>query len=119
MQKKYLVWGLGILILILGAWYVFSDSTNSTSSGAEALATCLTQKGMTMYGTEWCPHCQQQKKLFGIAFADVNYVDCDRSPGVCQQEGVEAYPTWKYQGQKYLGTQSLEKLAAISGCPNL
>ncbi len=95
----------------------------TTQSGpAEiALAQHLTQIGAKMYGAYWCPHCQDQKKLFGKeAVKQIPYVECD--PGgansqasLCQSEGVKGYPTWKINGQTYSGTQTLQQLAQYSG----
>ncbi|GAP99456.1 hypothetical protein NIES2104_60220 [Leptolyngbya sp. NIES-2104] len=95
----------------------------TTSSGAAelALATHLKQVGAKMYGAFWCPHCHDQKQLFGKeAFKQIDYVECDPKgknpqPDVCQAEGVKGYPTWKVNGQTVSGTQSLEELARLSG----
>lgn len=84
---------------------------------ATALATCLTDNGVTMYGTNWCSHCKDQKAMFGDAFEQVTYVDCDESKPACVAAGVQWFPTWKDNaGNAYPGTQSLERLAEIAGC---
>lgn len=62
-------------------------------------AQCLTDEGMTFYGAYWCPHCQDQKEMFGDAMQYVNYVECDAGgenadPEACVAAGVEFYPTW-------------------------
>lgn len=81
------------------------------------LADCLTEKKMTMYGTERCGHCKNQKELFGEAFAKVTYVDCDAQRQTCLDAGVRGFPTWiDGQGNQYPGTQQLEKLAEVAGC---
>lgn len=81
------------------------------------LAECLKEKGVTMYGTEWCGHCKNQKALFGEAFAKASYVDCDAQRQVCLDAGVRGFPTWiDAQGNQYPGTQQLAKLAEIGGC---
>jgi Predicted membrane protein len=48
----------------------------TTSGTAEiALARHLTQIGAKEYGAYWCPHCYDQKQLFGKeAFAIINYI---------------------------------------------
>lgn len=53
------------------------------------LASCLTTNGATFYGTERCPHCKEQKKLFGDAMTNVNYIDCDKNSPACQSAGVQ------------------------------
>jgi len=52
---------------------------NTTSGAAEiALAKHLTATGAKKYGAFWCPHCYEQKQLFGSeAFAEINYFECD------------------------------------------
>lgn len=97
------------------------DNGGSTDqSYLEKLAKFMTEKGMAMYGAYWCSHCQSQKELFGDAFQYVDYVECDpqgpsANPDECTAQGIEGYPTWIYQGQKYSGEQSLAKLAEIVG----
>jgi len=83
-----------------------------------ALADCLSAKGWTMYGTEWCSHCNAQKEAFGEAFAKVDFVDCDEKPFECQENGVDAYPSWvNRDGSRHLvGEQSLDVLASEAGC---
>ena len=85
------------------------------------LAQCLTDKDVKMYGAFWCGACASQKKLFGSAFNEINYIECDErgengQPEVCQLEGITGYPTWSINGQKASGVKSLESLAAEAGC---
>ncbi len=96
----------------------------STVSGeAEIqLARHLKATGATMYGAWWCPHCHDQKQLFGSEAAKIlPYVECDaegKRPQVnlCRsKEGLTGYPTWEINGQFYSGTQSLQKLAELTG----
>ena len=82
----------------------------------DEFANCLTKKDVKMYGTDWCSHCKDQKKLFGESFLYVDYVDCDKSQAECGAAGVEGYPTWVVDGKNYPGVQSLERLAFLSGC---
>ena len=94
----------------------------TTSGGAEiALAEHLTAIGAKKYGAFWCPHCYDQKQLFGKeAFSRVNYIECapegkNPQPQACDRAGVKSYPTWEINGEIYRGTQSLDKLAEVSG----
>jgi uncharacterized membrane protein/glutaredoxin len=96
----------------------------TTSGPAEmALARHLRQIGAKEYGAYWCPHCHDQKMLFGKEAAKfVDYVECDpkgqnsRSE-ICQAAAasIKGFPTWEINGQFYSGTQSLDKLAELSG----
>ena len=94
----------------------------TTSGEAEiALANHLTQIGAKEYIAWWCPHCHEQKQLFGKeAYSKINHVECDPSgqnprPDLCQAAKVQSYPSWEINGQLYSGVQSLEQLAQISG----
>jgi hypothetical protein len=60
----------------------------------EEFAKCLGDKGVAMYGTYWCPHCQNEKKVFGDYFKYVNYVECTERAKECINAGVSSYPTW-------------------------
>ncbi len=116
MNKIILLLGIGVTILI-GIFFVKLSLIGETVNGElDNFAQCLTDVGLKMYGTEWCSHCKNQKKLFGNSFTFVDYTDCDKSRGVCSAEGIQGYPTWKINGQSYPGEQSLDRLASLSGC---
>jgi len=95
----------------------------TTSGSAElALADHLASQGAKMYGAYWCPHCHDQKVLFGQeAFNKITYVECapDGANSQAQLCGsvaeIQGYPTWEINGQFYGGRQTLEQLAQISG----
>ena len=84
------------------------------------LAEHLTQTDAKFYGASWCPHCADQKELFGSSAQRIPYVEC--SPGgssapqasVCKENNIQSYPTWIINGERYTGTQSLDALAQYS-----
>ncbi len=94
----------------------------STVSGTaeNSLAEHLTEVGAVKYGAYWCPHCFDQKLLFGKeAFDKVNYIECgadgkDAQPEACSSAGIRSFPTWIIDGKVYEGTQTLDKLAEIT-----
>lgn len=96
------------------------DITTKSGEAEIALAEHLTAIGAKKYGAFWCPHCHEQKQLFGkTAFDKINYIECDPrgidpQPETCQQAGVRSYPSWEINGEMYRGTQPLERLAEIS-----
>jgi hypothetical protein len=95
----------------------------NSESGPEqiALAAHLQRINARMYGAYWCPHCHSQQELFGKeAFTVLNYIECDprgkdARPDLCKAANIKAYPSWEIRGKYYMGTQSLEKLAILSG----
>lgn len=94
---------------------------NTTSGEAEiALAKHLTATGVKKYGAFWCPHCYEQKQLFGKeGFAEIDYIECDsqgKNPqrDVCIAAGIQSFPTWEIDGKMNPGTKNLAELAELS-----
>ena len=82
----------------------------------DEFAQCLTKNDVKMFGTDWCSVCKSQKAEFGASFKYVDYVNCDFQTVECKENDVNRYPTWKINGTKYVGKQSFNKLASLSGC---
>ncbi len=96
--------------------------TTASGEAEIALAQYLSDSGAEMYGAYWCPHCHDQKQLFGKeAVAQMPYVECapdglNSQTEVCQAiPEIKGFPTWEVNGQFLEGTQTLETLAAVSG----
>ena len=85
-----------------------------------ALAEHLSSVGAIKYGAYWCPHCYDQKQLFGEkAFSKIRYIECapdgeNSQTDACSSAGIQGFPTWIINGKAYSGTQSLEKLAELT-----
>jgi uncharacterized membrane protein len=94
----------------------------NTSGEAElALARHLKAVDAKMYGAYWCPHCHDQKELFGQqAAAEIPYIECapdgrNSQTALCQSvEQLKGFPSWEVKGQFLSGAQSLETLALAS-----
>jgi len=112
--KHWIITSIVILVLIILILNPFKN--NSKPGEYDAFAQCLADSGLVMYGTEWCPHCQNQKEMFGKSFKFVNYIDCDKNRETCLIKGIQGYPTWKINDESYTGTQQLETLSEITGC---
>lgn len=94
---------------------------NTISGEAEiALAKHLTATGVKSYGAFWCPHCFEQKELFGKeAATEINYIECDpqgQNPqrDVCVAKGIQSFPTWEIDGKLNPGVKLLDELAKLS-----
>lgn len=108
--------------LFLVAGYASSAPPPPEQAYAEGLARHLTATGVKLYGAYWCPHCTDQKAMFGKAAASLPYIECDpRSPAgkpaVCVAAKIRAFPTWDIAGGRHEGVLSLAELASLSGYP--
>lgn len=113
-----------VLILILHLSYtgVIGGLTTPTDPIAKALADHLTQTGAKFYGASWCPHCKDQKRMFGTAATRLPYIECSPLGGqntptakVCLDAGINSYPTWFIKGEKVEEVMSLQRLSEKSG----
>ena len=94
----------------------------TTTSGEDeiGLAEHLQKIGAKMYGAFWCPHCFEQKQLFGQEAIEIMpYVEChpegkNPDPKACADAEIKSFPTWIINKKVYPGTQSLEKLTKLS-----
>ena len=114
---------ISIIIIIIGIFTTIfvvakkNSNNDSSPNNLTSFAQCLTDKNVTMYGTEWCNHCQREKALFGKAFKYIQYVECPENEKLCLDRGINGYPTWiDGDCKKYGGEQGLRGLAKISGC---
>jgi len=108
-----LVFVISITSLSIGLFFI---TGRKTSGNYDFFAKCLSEKGVTMYGSYWCNHCQNQKKIFGDSFKYINYVECTENQDLCREKGIEGYPTWIINDEKYPGEQSIQKLSQLTGC---
>jgi thiol-disulfide isomerase/thioredoxin len=120
MNKSTLFWGfIGLLIVggIAGTWYM-----KTLPGQYDALAQCLGEKGAKFYGAFWCPHCKEQKRIFGNSAELLPYVECSMPNGkdqtaACKDKNIQSYPTWEFaDGSRITGEQQPGVLAEKTGC---
>ena len=105
---------LAVIAVMFLFWILRSPEE---ASGLTGFAQCLASKNITMYGADWCPHCQNEKKAFGSSFEYVPYVECPDNPKQCLDAGIKGYPTWIFpDGRKLEGEQGIKTLSQESGC---
>ena len=84
------------------------------------LAEHLTKEGVVMYNAYWCPHCHDQKEMFGKQAAEkLNLVECakdgfNNKRELCEAKGITGFPSWEINGSIDSGVKSLEELAELS-----
>jgi thiol-disulfide isomerase/thioredoxin len=118
--KQYLLW---VLVAALFSWGIYAAVQYQSSPGElDGFASCLKEKGAIFYGAFWCPHCQNQKKMFGKSADMLAYVECSTPDGrgqypVCVEKEIKGYPTWVFaDGSRLSGEVELETLAEKTGC---
>lgn len=121
MAKSRLIW-IAISVLVLGGivWLIMIPNKPGK---LDAFASCIKDSGAIFYGAFWCPHCQNQKALFGSSAKLLPYLECSTPDGrgqlpVCTDAGVTGYPTWVFaDGSREGGEVSLERLSEKTACP--
>ena len=117
-KKKMLVAILIVIVFAAGLWYFTMPTKDYT-----AFAQCISASGTKFYGAFWCPHCNDQKAMFGAAKGYLPYVECSTPDGqgqldVCTNASVNGYPTWVFSdGTRLAGAQPLQTLADKTNCP--
>jgi hypothetical protein len=110
-------------VLIVAAFAaVIYFGLRKRASRLDGFAKCLAGKQAHMYGAYWCPHCADQKEMFGSSFQYVPYVECG-VPGshdeaqFCKDAGIKHFPTWQFaDAERVEGTLALQTLGTKTGC---
>jgi hypothetical protein len=116
-SRDKLVWvviAAVIALAYIGFWY-------HSNHHYDAFAKCLASKQAKMYGLFWCPHCAEQKAMFGKAFQYVPYVECGTKSHElmpdCKAAGVKLFPSWQFGASPPIeGVFPMEELSDKTGC---
>ncbi|MCU1300053.1 MAG: hypothetical protein JWQ87_337 [Candidatus Sulfotelmatobacter sp.] len=117
-SRERLIW-MGIVLVLIVAYVGFWYHNNHRYDG---FAKCLASKQAKMYGLYWCPHCAEQKAMFGKAFQYVPYVECAIKDSrdlaaACTAAGVKLFPSWQFGTNKPIeGVFPMEELSDKTGC---
>ena len=123
MKKQKQVYSFVTLLVVLFIALIGARIWSDEQPGDyDQFAQCIADSGATFYGAFWCPHCNEQKELFGNSAQYLPYVECskeDRSGqlDVCIEAGIEGYPTWEFADDSRLsGSLSFDVLSTKTGC---
>jgi hypothetical protein len=117
-SRKKLIWG-GVVVLLAVFYTVSWEYRNHRYDG---FAKCLATKQAKMYGLYWCPHCAEQKEMFGKAFQYVPYEECaikgsNQLRPACAAAGVKLFPSWQFgAAQPIAGVFPMQELSDKTGC---
>lgn len=120
-NRTTLVGGIIALIVLVGL-LTYANKASSGPGTYDGFTQCLKDRGAVFYGAFWCPHCQNQKALFGSSKKLLPYVECSTVDGkgqlpVCTDKGVKSYPTWIFaDGSVMTGEIALKTLAEKTEC---
>ncbi len=124
MKRKYkqaIIWTIILALITAGLYFLIKESR--TSGKYDEFAKCLGEKGATFYGAFWCPHCQNQKAMFGKSAKLLPYIECSTPDGQrqlsnCTQKKIDGYPTWEFSdGSQENGEVPLARLSEKTSCP--
>lgn len=117
------------IVILVSGYFLFTgrtgvqDGNDGQTGQLASFAQCIKDSGATFYGTFWCPHCNDQKEMFGDAASQLPYVECSTPDGrgqlpVCQEQNIQGYPTWEFaDGSRETGALTLEQLSERTACP--
>src|ERR1700731_492039 len=118
LSRERLIW-MGIVAALIVGYLGFWHYTNHRY---DEFAKCLAARQAKMYGLYWCPHCAEQKEMFGKAFQYVPYVECaikdshELAPA-CSAAGVKLFPSWQFGTNKPIeGVFPMQELSDKTGC---
>jgi thiol-disulfide isomerase/thioredoxin len=126
-MNKYIYGLIGLAFVGGVVWLIM---TPGKPSKYDDFAKCIAspEKKVTFFGAFWCPHCQNQKTMFGKSSKYLPYVECSTQDGrdqlpVCKDKNITTYPTWEFATStisttttRIVGEVELEKLAELTQC---
>lgn len=112
-KKYFIIIGLMLAITIFGySFYIRGQAPGKYDDFAK----CLTEKGATIYGNDFCQYTNQQLNSFGNSKKYLEYVKCIDNERLCNDKRVEITPTWEINNETYSGIQIFETLSQLTGC---
>ena len=88
-----------------------------SSEEMEKFITCLKDANFVIYGANWCGWTKKLVEMLG-GFDTIKpiYIECSEEKEVCEENGVNGYPTILVQGEQYKGARTFEDFSATTGC---
>jgi len=124
-RRKSGPWALGILVLMLLPFLIFNFPTGKPAD-YDALARCVTEKGVSMYSSFRCAFCARTKEDFGSSFQYLNEIEChpqgkNSQTELCVAKRITGTPTWIIEPEgveqkRFAGYLTPEELADFAGC---
>ena len=113
-SRKFLIFSIIIFIVVISSFTVYSYMKKP--GGYDDFTNCLTEKGVIVYGNDFCRFTNEQLNFFGKSKENLNYIRCLDNKKLCNEKEIEITPTWEINGEMYEQVQDFEKLSFLSGC---
>lgn len=122
--KKRVILTFGILILLVGVFYVLSFGLSyltgmdifEDKSEIDLFAECLDEGGIILYIMGGDSYSESQKNEFKDSVKYLKIIDCLEQPEICQGAGIEGFPAWVIDGKVNYGNKNLDQISKISEC---
>lgn len=94
----------------------FSGCAQTTPvDNLDTFSQCLTEKWAVLYGAKNCPHCLEQRKMFGESVQYIDYVECTEEFERCGK--LRSVPAREFKdGSIVEWRQQFETLARLTNC---
>ncbi len=115
MKKKKMRVITTIIIIAVIVLSIFIITSKPETKTTKEIAKCIGEKSI-LYTQLGCSACKSQEEMFGENYQYLNTIDCFYDTQTCIDEGVQGTPTWEINGEKHLGTKSVEKLMELTNC---
>ena len=92
-------------------------SVKTSDSRADEVLQSLIEVGATFYGASWCGYTKKQLSELNITETKtrgLNYVDCEGSQSICEEKGIDAFPTWEINGEIIPGYYPVSRLQEMT-----
>lgn len=121
-MKKTIITILLLIILGIGIFLIIQKKQPQEPTALDTFAQCIKDSGTVFYGAFWCPHCNNQKAMFGKSAKLLPYQECSlanhKQTPVCTEKNISSYPTWEFpDGTRLTGELSFAELAEKTSCP--
>lgn len=123
-NKKYLFIVIFILAILAVLFFLINVISNNEKYKPDnnkflEFNKCLSENGIVIYGSSWCPACRQVvDTLGGYESIKSIYVDCDNEQQRCANEKKTDYvPEIQINSKIYSGSRTLKGFSESTGCP--
>lgn len=122
MKLKTIHYFILIMVVAIAGIFVARVWSDSQPGEYDEFAQCINDADATFYGAFWCPHCDEQKQMFGNSERLLPYTECSTPDGqnqtqVCIDAEIKSYPTWEFaDGSRQTGVMSFRELSEKTNC---